>query len=609
MALKINIQFKLIFVTIALVSAALAATYYQTTNIIKSNFLGFIEDKIKVSDGVNSNYIEKLLTFKLQTVQALGESADLQKALRENDNLRVPYFMTRDYHEYDLDSFQLYSMEGVLLGEAGVPAAKESPESVAKLFEQKKFTGIYAQEGKLFMMAARALSGERHIMIGKTAVDDRLADEIQRALGVDVLFIKEKVAIASSEYFRKADLAQLDASAIDKSLTGESVTSNRTDLGQMFLYRPLHDRNKQVIGTLVLVLSVEFLNRIEKESQDSIIQLIALAGLVTILIIFIFAQTLSNPIRKLTRWAGKIQQGDYQHREKIKTMDEINDLAKVFGTMTQTIYDYNTKLELLVEQRAQELNEANKYLSEANAKNHKDLMLASKIQTSLVPKIFPESEKIGFSGFYKPMEELGGDLYDVFKISDTLFGILVLDVCGHGVPAALITTMAKVSFKVNSERFKTPHEVVSQVNNEIASVLQGSGDYFTVFYGVINIATMKMSFVNGGHPKGYILRGKNELVALEQNGIFVGVMADIPFESTTIDLSKGDRILLYTDGLIEARNTADEVYHVLRFEEAIQKYRPAERTNFIERLIQEIETFATGRKFDDDLTVLFTEVL
>lgn len=190
-----------------------------------------------------------------------------------------------------------------------------------------------------------------------------------------------------------------------------------------------------------------------------------------------FAYVLSRKIsshivhstEKIMEGTAKISKRDFSYQINLSGQDELSILAGTFNKMTSEIKQYSENLEELVSQRTTELKNANDELKKINLEMIKELKMAQRVQLSLIPKDndFPQVSQMAFGSNYTSMESIGGDIYDVFQIDAQHYGFLMADVSGHGVPAALITTMAKVSFTNNSKRTLKPHEVCEHVNKEI----------------------------------------------------------------------------------------------------------------------------------------------
>ena len=355
------------------------------------------------------------------------------------------------------------------------------------------------------------------------------------------------------------------------------------------------------------------INQLFGPVQKSIYITILLAILTVIAAIFIilsFSKHFTNPIVELKMRLKKICCGEYdEHLNAKNFFGEFITLSGSFNTMLDTINNYRNNMEQIVHERTEELNKTVAQLTETHEQNKRELAMAQKIQSSLVPKIFPETKLLQFSSKYMPMEALGGDLYDVYQISDKVFAVMILDVCGHGVPAALITTMAKMSFTTNSKKYSTPGEIVSHVNLELAEILEGSGNFLTAFYAIIDIENKIISYTNAGHNTIYILHENKTISCLPNNSPVIGVIKDLDFLQCNESLSSGDRIILYTDGLIETRNPTGAMFDTPRLLEIIEKNSKVDIHTFVTQLCDCLKSFQELAPVTDDVALLVIDTV
>ncbi|MCG8572562.1 MAG: cache domain-containing protein [Spirochaetes bacterium] len=267
-------------------------------------------------------------------------------------------------------------------------------------------------------------------------------------------------------------------------------------------------------------------------------------------------------------------------------------------------YEENLKqsheiLEKKVKERTQELNKALEQI-----KN--ELKMAQNIQIAILPKFFPNQDRLLFHGKYIPMDDLGGDYYDVFKISEDTIALTIADVCGHGIPAALTTAMAKVSFANNAVKNIPLKKIVKIVNDELYNVI-GDIQYLTAFYGIFNITTGVLKYANAGHNDILILKKDHTIEHLKTNSPMVGLVKDVQFHTDETILAPGDRLILYTDGIIEAQNAQNSQFGMNKLKEIIntrQSHSPKEVSKII---FNEVETFKGNQPPQDDMTLLIMD--
>jgi len=277
--------------------------------------------------------------------------------------------------------------------------------------------------------------------------------------------------------------------------------------------------------------------------------------------------------------------------------------------MAKEIEEHRKNLELKVEQRTEELREALASLKEKDDMIQKQLEIASNIQRSILPGRIDDWNELKFSVRYIAMEKIGGDFYDVYQIKGDKLGILIADVSGHGIPAALITSMAKISFSSATQQYDSPKRVFQEVNQNILEHIK-TQDYMTAFFVVID-DDYNVTYSNASHQKAILIRsdeGRTEL--LDTNGLFIGAIEEAreTYEEKETKLKYGDRLLLYTDGIPEAANMEREEYSVERLLEISLKNRHLPLEDFTSYIIEDVQRFKGKAPVEDDITLLVIEL-
>ncbi len=345
-----------------------------------------------------------------------------------------------------------------------------------------------------------------------------------------------------------------------------------------------------------------------------IVIIIAVIALIVLLIVFILSFVFSNyftrPIVELTLANRILKSGNYEYRiSSQEFFGEFIELGESFNNMANKIHDYSENMEELVARQNKDLHDKIRELNEKNMQTERELQMAQKIQNSLVPKVFPTTNLLDFSAKYIPMDAIGGDLYDVYQLSERKFAVMILDVCGHGVPAALITTMAKISFSSNAKKESSPKAVMSLVNDELSDAIGGGGDYFTAFYAVIDIETKKISYCNAGHNEMLLIHRDGGFEKMVTNSPVVGVFKNVTFQTVDLSLKEHDRILLYTDGVIEARDESSTLYEDERLFNIISKSSGITVSDFIESIYTDLLIFKGDAPNSDDIALLAIDYL
>lgn len=231
----------------------------------------------------------------------------------------------------------------------------------------------------------------------------------------------------------------------------------------------------------------------------------------------------------------------------------------------------------------------------------KDLEVARKIQTNILPLHTPVLPKAKIHVTYLPLRAVGGDFYDFHESSETEFGVIVADVTGHGVSAAMDSSTVKISFKNEKHWLKNPEKLLERMNDFLGEVLNQR--FVSAVYAFINLETLDLHYATAGHPPMVLLRNK-EIIELESEGFLLGFVKKCEYKLFSMKLEKGDKILLYTDGLSDDISTEKTATEVLKETIATTPYRDAEA--FTKDLIASLNQKRI--KDSDDITVLLIEM-
>jgi sigma-B regulation protein RsbU (phosphoserine phosphatase) len=235
----------------------------------------------------------------------------------------------------------------------------------------------------------------------------------------------------------------------------------------------------------------------------------------------------------------------------------------------------------------------------------RELGIARQIQTSILPREMPQVVGLRVAARYQPMTAVAGDFYDFLEPGGRRLGVLVADVSGHGVPAALIASMVKVALAAQAARAEDPALVLAGMNDTLYGRL--GGQYVTAAYLFLDPEAGRIRYAAAGHPPMLrVRRGQPELGDTEQNGFPLGLMEGVRYERQEQPLEEGDRFLLYTDGLIEAVNAAEDSFGVERLNAAVVAAAPLPPDEAAQAVLNAMNAFS-GRSASDDLTLILIE--
>ena len=233
-----------------------------------------------------------------------------------------------------------------------------------------------------------------------------------------------------------------------------------------------------------------------------------------------------------------------------------------------------------------------------------ELDLARRIQLSILPSSFPPSQSFRVAAKYVPMTSVAGDLYDFLIADDKHAGLLVADVSGHGVPAALIASMVKMAATSQRARAADPAALLSGMNSALCGNTQGQ--YVTAAYVYLDAESNALHYSAAGHPAMLLLRD-GAVTEVAENGMLLAAVDTATYESKSIPLKPGDRLLLYTDGIVEARNDAGQLFGDRSLSNALKDTKLLSAAEAVDHLLATVQRWAKSQ--DDDLTVLICDFL
>jgi len=240
----------------------------------------------------------------------------------------------------------------------------------------------------------------------------------------------------------------------------------------------------------------------------------------------------------------------------------------------------------------------------------KELETARQIQMSILPSEIPKIEGLDIAARYVPMTSVAGDFYDFIVVDDKHIGILVADVSGHGMPAALIASMLKIALSAQVEHAADPAQVLLGLNQALCGKFQHH--YVTAAYLFVNMVKRTLTYAGAGHPPLLLWGGTSDGVrAVEENGLFLGKFEFARYSSVELPLESGGWALLYTDGISETTNPPGIEFGTERFREFLATEQNTSADHFANRLLEELSRWsarADGEDLDDDITLVALHV-
>jgi len=279
--------------------------------------------------------------------------------------------------------------------------------------------------------------------------------------------------------------------------------------------------------------------------------------------------------------------------------------------------------ELIVRVRAGErVVKLERTLAEHNHRMKADLDAAAELQRSLLPAAAPNVENASFAWTFRPCDELAGDTLNVFKLDDDHVGFYVADVSGHGVAASLLSfTISRIMNPTPSRQallvrpiegqeshcIAPPSEVLAELNRRFQMEEVGNR-FFSIAYGVLNVRTRSLQLASAGHPAVIRLTRDCALQPLDIDGMLVGIVEDYEYENREIVLDPGDRLFVYSDGVVEQANGEDEQFGEQRLQAEIVDGQASPLEQGVRELEQEVVRWSGNGHLTDDLSILAIEI-
>lgn len=322
--------------------------------------------------------------------------------------------------------------------------------------------------------------------------------------------------------------------------------------------------------------------------------LLAAGGLLLLLgVSLLVARSIAQPLRRMAEATGKVAHGDLDiHLSDTDRKDEVGQLARSFMSMTQDLKRFIE--DLTVTTAAKERIES-------------ELSIAADIQRRMLPSVFPPFPGRGEFDIYAvmhPAKEVGGDFYDFFLLDEDHLCVVIGDVAGKGVPAALFMSVTKYLIEAAAGAGEAPDGVSARVNRHLAANNE-SCMFVTVFLGILNLRTGEFVYANGGHNPPLLWDSEGEARFLSPSGDPVlGIMEDASFHMDRVTFSPGTVLLAYTDGVTEAFDVDDKAFGEERLREAVTPVRQRTCKEITDALLAEIASFSEGAPQADDITIV-----
>jgi len=300
----------------------------------------------------------------------------------------------------------------------------------------------------------------------------------------------------------------------------------------------------------------------------------------------------------------------------LTAMDQTTDESKGFGLgaadyitkpVNPPILEARVKTHLALKQAMDDLQGAYAVIKRQKDRMQEELNVGHTIQMSMLPldfPAFPERSEFDLHGLLKPAREVGGDFYDFFMINEDELCLVVGDVSGKGVPAALFMAVSQTMIKTASSGDRSPASIMTRVNDALSSDNPASM-FVTLFLAIVDIRTGRFRYCNAGHNPPYIVHPDGRLTCLNQrHGVVMGALPGLAYGEDETGMEKGDELFIFTDGVTEAMDRDGELFSETRLEKFLSDNDSSTAKTLTGGALQAVEGFAIGAEQADDITIL-----
>ncbi len=370
---------------------------------------------------------------------------------------------------------------------------------------------------------------------------------------------------------------------------------------------PIIQRDGTVTGAVLVYFPLNHLEAtLTRNAQLSVAVSVAvlLLGLFQSIVV---GRRLTRPVTEISAAAQAFESQSFDPASLGNTrerQDELGNLARVFTRMAEEVQARTDHLDRLVGERTQALNEKNAELEKTLARIEEELAMAQRMQLSILPRQLPQHPGIAFFARMTAAREVGGDFYDVFDIDEERVGIVIADVSGKGMPAALFMAVSHTVIKSVASRRRPPSQVMARAN-DILCEGNDAAMFVTVFYGILNTRTGELVYANAGHNSPCLIGAAGQVAPLASTGgVALGVMEGLDYEERTIALGDGDTVFCFTDGITEAFDESGKEFSEAALEEILREDADLSPEALGEKVIDRVHDFAGAAPQSDDITCL-----
>lgn len=403
-------------------------------------------------------------------------------------------------------------------------------------------------------------------------------------------FDPKELSIISPSKDAKPDLSESSAKRTEKDMTIDPAAT----VGGEPAFSFSREQSGGSGDTVHLYLDRKFINA----RQSNLVLLLFGVAFVAVLIslgtAFLVGGNITRPLQVLMSDIQIISGGNFDHKPIAQSRDEVGIVSRLLGDM------------------AAGLKQAQEVWAENQSRKH-DLDIAKEIQENLLPKHVPRIAGYDVSAYYSPSKEVGGDYYDFFLVDKTHLGMICADVSGKGIPGSMVMMMTKALVSYEAESNLSPRDIFCKVNRTLAKDIK-RGMFVTAFYMLLDIPTARLTVASAGHNPLLMYRASTkQCVEINPGGIALGFDKDgrlfeRNMKEETIQLQRGDRVVIYTDGVTEAMSPEGAEFTSERLIQITTQAANAPSSQYLTTLVNALQAHAQSDDQHDDITIVTVKV-
>lgn len=354
-------------------------------------------------------------------------------------------------------------------------------------------------------------------------------------------------------------------------------------------YAPIRDTGGKTVAILGVDMSADDVRSIQDEVGRRAWGVLVIATLLSVLLGMVVSSRVTGPIERLVAGTRHIARGDLAHRVRVDGDDEVAELGRSFNRMASDLKAHIDELKRTTAERERLLRE---------------LEIAKGIQQSFLPDALPHIDKVDIAAVTVPARVVGGDFYDFIPFGHNRWGLVVADVSGKGIPAALYMALSRTLVRASVRGAASAAEAIKHANQLILEDSKANM-FVTLFYAILDADKMMLEYANAGHnPPLFLGENAGDIVLLKAQGVPLGLMSDMELHVDTVSLKPGNVVALYTDGVTEAINDSGERFEIERLSETISRNRTQSSAEIIRLTQDEITKFVQNQPQFDDITMM-----